>query len=174
MNRIDRNHPAPTVNELIGALQAAVARVLADADRLRPEETYRRPGADAWSAAEILAHLVEMLTYWAEQAQAIAARSQDGEPFGRTQDDPLRIAAVREHARDDPRELAAGVRASLDRATALLRSIPDPGWQRTGHHARRGEITVRQIVQQFLIEHTEEHAQQLTAALATPHDVGRG
>ena len=62
---------------------------------------------------------MEMLPYWAEQARAVAARSQDGEAFGRTHDDPERIAAVRQHARDDLRELAAG---------CGLRSTAPPRW----------------------------------------------
>ncbi|MDQ3810400.1 MAG: DinB family protein [Chloroflexota bacterium] len=137
-----------------------------------PADAYARPAAEEWSAAEILAHLAEMLPYWAEQARAVAARGQDGEPFGRTQDDPDRIAAVRQHARDDLRELAAGVRASLDRAAAVLGAIPEPGWQRTGRHARRGEMSVTQIVEQFLVEHAEEHGQQLAAVLARLREGG--
>jgi uncharacterized damage-inducible protein DinB len=173
VSRVARDHPSATPGELVGRLQSALAGILAEADRVHPEDAYARPAADAWSAAEILAHLVEMLPYWAEQARAVAARGRDGEPFGRTHDDPERIAAVREHARDDLGELAAGVRASLDRATAVLRAIPDPGWQRTGRHARRGEMSVVQIVEQFLVEHAGEHAQQLAAVLARPRHTGR-
>jgi hypothetical protein len=153
--------------QLIQRLQAAVADVLRQADRLGPQDAYGRPEADAWSAAEILAHLVEMLPYWSEQAQAVAVRSQNGEPFGRTHDDPQRITAVRDHAHDDPRELVVGLRTSLDRAMALLRAIPSACWLRTGRHARRGEMTVAQIVEQFLVEHAEEHAHQLAATLDT-------
>jgi hypothetical protein len=76
-------------------LQTAVVSILAEADRLRPEDAYTSPGADTWSAAEILAHLVEILPYWAEQARTVAARSEDGAPFCRTYDDPDRLAAVR-------------------------------------------------------------------------------
>jgi uncharacterized damage-inducible protein DinB len=173
VSRVARTHPSATPGDLVGRLQRALAGILAEADRLHLEEAYARPAADAWSAAEILAHLVEMLPYWAEQARAVAARSQDGEPFGRTHDDPERIAAVRQHARDDLRELAAGVRASLERATVVLCAIPAHGWQRTGRHARRGEMSVAQIIEQFLVEHAEEHAQQLGAVLATPRDAGR-
>ena len=172
MTSVARN-PSPTPGELVGRLQSALAGILAEADRLHPKDAYAHPAADAWSAAEILAHLVEMLPYWAEQAHAVAARSQDGEPFGRTHDDPERIAAVRDHARDDLRNLAAGVRASLDRATAVLRAIPDADWQRTGRHARRGEMSVTQVVEQFLVEHAEEHAQQLEAVLMTLREPSR-
>ncbi len=172
MSRAGGDHPSATPGELVGRLQSALAGTLTEADRLHLRDAYARPAAEEWSAAEILAHLAEMLPYWAEQARAVAARGQDGEPFGRTQDDPDRIAAVRQHARDDLRELAAGVRASLDRAAAVLGAIPEPGWQRTGRHARRGEMSVTQIVEQFLVEHAEEHGQQLAAVLARLREGG--
>jgi len=156
-------------DELIDRLQNAVAGMLAEIDRLPSTDAYVSSATDAWSAAEILAHLVEMLPYWADQARAVAARAQDGEPFGRTHDDPQRIAAVRDHARDDLQELAIGVCTSLDGSVATLRAIPHGDWQRSGRHARRGEMSVTQIVEQFLSEHAEEHAQQLRVVVAEHH-----
>ena len=73
---------------------------------------------------------------------------------------------MRDHARDDFRELATGVRTSLDCTLAALHAIPDGDWQRTGRHGRRGEMSVTQIVEQFLSEHAEEHAQQFRAVVA--------
>lgn len=156
-------------DELIDRLQNAVVGLLAEIDSLPSTDAYARSATDEWSVAEILAHLVEMLPYWADQARAVAARAQDGEPFGRTHDDPERIAAVRDHARDDVWELAIGVRTSLHRTVVMLRTIPDADWQRTGRHARRGEMSVTQIVEQFLSEHAEEHAQQFRAVVAEQH-----
>ena len=71
-------------DELIDRLQQAVEEMLTEIDRLQSTDVYASSAAEAWSVTEILAHVVEMLPYWAEQAQAVAARAQDGEPFGRT------------------------------------------------------------------------------------------
>lgn len=139
-------------------------------DRLAPAEAgtrYAAPAADSWSAIEILAHAVEFVPYWADQAAAVAARTDDGErPFGRTHDDPARIAAVREHARDRYETLADRLREEAARSASTVRAIPPAGWSRTAVHARRGCMSVEQIVRQFLLDHLEEHTTQAAAAVA--------
>lgn len=65
-------------------------------------------------------------------------------------------------------ETVARIRESLRECLALLRSIPPERWSRSGRHARRGEMTVDEIVEHFLLQHTEEHAAQAEAALRSP------
>lgn len=113
-----------------------------------------------WSATEILAHVAEFMPYWAEQAAQVAARGRDGEPFGRTHDDPARIAAVDAHAHDPLDESEARAVEATRTAIATLRRIPADGWARTAVHARRGEMTVAQIVEQFIVHHLDEHSSQ--------------
>ena len=136
---------------------------------LSPAEADRRyaaPAADSWSAIEILAHVVEFVPYWADQAAAVSARTDGSErPFGRTHDDVARIAAVREHARDRYETLADRLREAAARSASTLRAIPPAGWSRTAVHARRGSMSVEQIVRQFLLDHLGEHTAQAAAAV---------
>lgn len=125
---------------------------------------YREPGPGQWSVMKILAHVAELLPYWARQARDVATRGGDGQPFGRTHDDAERIAAVEEHAAATLEQATLMIRSALAEATAMLRAIP-AGWTRTALHARRGEMTVAQIVDQFLVQHLEEHEQQLEGVL---------
>ncbi len=136
---------------------------------LAPAETdkrYAAPAAESWSAIEVLAHVVEFVPYWADQAAAVSARTDDAErPFGRTHDDTARIAAVREHARDRYETLASRLGEVAERSASTLRAIHPAGWSRTAVHARRGSMSVEQIVRQFLLDHLDEHTTQATAAV---------
>lgn len=146
-------------------LQETVQPVLDSAAQLSPATLHQRPGADDWAVSEILAHLAELLSYWADQAHEVASRAENNLPFGRTHDDAARIAAVQDHAQDPLDQLVPRVRSGLEHATTVLRSIPDAAWQKTGQHVRRGEMTIEEIIDQFLVDHVEEHAVQARDAL---------
>ena len=133
----------------------------------RDDERYTAPESGSWSAIEVLAHAVEFVPYWAEQAAGVSARDDGGDrPFGRTHDDPARIAAVREHAKDRYEALALRLDEVVRSSTTTLRAIPREGWTRTAVHARRGSMSVEQIVRQFLLDHLTEHTAQAAAAVA--------
>jgi len=147
-------------------LEAEVDALLRWVGQIDARTVGRRHSAEEWSAVECLAHTAEMIPYWAAQAADVAARDRPGEPFGRVHDDPDRIAAV-ERGRSEPLDdLIARVRSETARATATLRAIPDERWSRSGRHARRGEMTVREFVDAFLIDHVREHTLQARAAIA--------
>ena len=146
-------------------LEAAAEPIIRRAEGLSEEVLYRVPAEGDWSAMMVLAHVAEILPYWARQAKEVAARERDNEPYGRTHDDPDRIAAVEQHARDRLADVLPRLRAGLAEATAILRAIPPERWTRTGRHARRGEMSVARIVDEFLLEHLEEHRRQLEATI---------
>jgi hypothetical protein len=115
---------------------------------------------------ETLAHLAEVLPYWSSQIQDVVRRERDGEPFGRTHEDPDRIAAVERDAQARLDEVLPRLRDGLAQTTELLRVLPPAAWSRTARHARRGLLTVEQIVDQFLVEHVEEHLAQIRSAIS--------
>ena len=148
-------------------LEDAVEGLIGRVERLGTHRLYREPSPGEWSAMQVLAHVTEAVPYWARQARMVASRSEDDLPFGRTHDDTDRIAAVERHAHDPLDEVLPRLRTGLVEAVATLRAIPAEGWSRVGRHARRGEMTVEQLVDQFLVSHVEEHAQQLAALEST-------
>ena len=154
------------VEQQVRRLEAAVDDVLRLAQNAPLAALHADPGGDDWSVMKVLAHLAELLPYWSRQAREVAARDLDNQPFGRTHEDPDRIAAVEDHAHDTLEMVVPRVRAGRDEAVATIRGLDARGWARTARHARRGEMSVEQFVGEFLVSHAEEHARQAADALA--------
>jgi uncharacterized damage-inducible protein DinB len=161
----------PIGEERAERLDAAMQILLNRAETL-PQDVRPPSGSGDWSVMQILGHVAEFVPYWAGQAQAIALRPANGQPFGRPTNDPDRLEAVDKYVNDPPRKIVPLLRTGLSEAQALLRAIPEEGWQRTARHPTRGEMTVEQIVDQFLIDHVVEHSRQLDA-VATPDNLAK-
>jgi threonine dehydratase len=122
------------------------------------------PGAsERWEAGQVWAHLAEFPAYWLGQLQHVLAEASGGEPvpFGRTKTDAGRIEGIERERRTDPAELLRRVSADVDAVAAAASSWPPDAWHRRGLHPTRGEMTVRQIADDFILDHLEEHADQL-------------
>jgi hypothetical protein len=117
---------------------------------------------ERWEADQVWAHLGEFIPYWiAETERVLAAEAPGPVPFGRTQSNPERLAAIERDRRRGAVTLWHDVREDLNDLRACLRSIAGRGWQVRGLHPTRGVLTVAQIVEDFLVGHVEEHAAQL-------------
>jgi uncharacterized damage-inducible protein DinB len=152
-----------SAQERIQRLERSVNQLISEIERLPADVLYRPPSEGEWPVMSTLAHLAELLPYWAYQATGIAARPS--EPFGRTLDDPDRIGAVRDHGQDSLDTAVSRVRASLAECVRMLRALPAEAWSSTGQHASRGPMTIEQLVDAFLVEHAEEHAVQIQASV---------
>jgi threonine dehydratase len=124
------------------------------------------PGAtERWEAGQVWAHLAEFPGYWLEQVRHILAARPGGAgepvPFGRTKEDPGRLAAIERERQTDPAELLRRVTAQLGEVVATLHDLPGEAWEARGLHPRVGEMDLGAIVQRFIIGHLEEHADQL-------------
>ena len=142
-------------------LQAAAGRIRASAVLL-PDEALTDPdpaSGERWDRGQVLAHVAEMLPYWAEQAELIAAGRQD--EFGRVSSDPGRIGAIERDRREDPGRLLGRVDEGVAVVLALVDGLDDQALARTGRHQTLGEMTVAEIVDRFAVAHLEEHADQL-------------
>ncbi len=145
---------------------------LADAERRLAEHAAKPPppgltepdpgGGEQWEAGQVWAHLAEFPAYWLGQAQrVIALPTYEPVPFGRVKTDAGRIEAIERDRNTDPSALLERVRTSLAEVTDAVRSFPPEAWTRRGAHPTRGDMTVQRIIEQFIIEHLEEHADQL-------------
>lgn len=156
---------------MIEHISRARERLAAHADVALAGLTDPEPGTgERWDAGQVWAHLAEFPAYWLGQATDVVQRAAAGEPqpigFGRTKADPERIAAIEHDRRDDPRALLARVTHDLDEVAATL-----DGWSAEqlavrGLHATLGEMTVARIVEHFIVEHLDEHADQLDGLAA--------
>src|SRR5437868_2415702 len=115
-----------TPEERIQRLETSVQRLLAEVERLPADVLYRETSAGEWPVMSTLAHVAEILPYWAHQAESIAR--SPGAPFGRTAEDPGRIAAVDQHSRDALEAIVARIRASwTNQCARCAPSPPTPG-----------------------------------------------
>jgi DinB superfamily len=151
-----------------GAPTDRAERLLAAAGRIRasavvlPDDALTDPdpaSGERWDRGQVLAHVAEMLPYWAEQAELIAAGRQD--EFGRVSSDPGRIGAIERDRREDRQRLLGRVDEGVAVVLALLDRLDDQALARTGHHQTLGEMTVAEIIDRFTVAHLEEHADQL-------------
>ena len=122
-------------------------------------------GEERWEAGQVWAHLAEFPAYWMNQVRSVLAKRDTGVPepipFGRTKTDPERLGAIERDRHQDPAALLRRVRESLAWVSDELGVLDDRAWQARGLHPVRGELTVSEIVERFILDHLEEHAEQL-------------
>ncbi len=152
------------VEAQIRRIEHGVAQLLGDVRNLPDEALYLDPPNGEWSIMRNLAHVAEMLPYWAHQAEAIAAAP--GKPFGRTHDDPQRVGSIEEHSNDVLEEIVARIGDAADECVRTLRGIPGDAWSLSGQHPSRGMMSIDQMVDAFLAGHVEAHARQIEDVLA--------
>ena len=154
---------APVDRDRATRLLAAAGRIRASAVLLSGDDL-TDPDAESgerWDRGQALAHVAEMLPYWAQQAELVAAGRQT--EFGRVKSDPDRVAAIERDRREDPAGLLARVDEGVAVVLALLERLDDRALAATGHHQTLGGMTVGQLIDRFLVAHLEEHADQLEA-----------
>jgi hypothetical protein len=144
---------------LRGPLAAGEPWPLSDAWGTEPE-------AD-WGPREVLAHVNEMLPYWAEQLEGVLAGDPGtAVPFGRVATDPARLGRIEADRQRSAGELLDEIANGLERASAFIEGLSADDAERRGLHSTRGELTVRASVERFLVSHLEEHVAQLREILA--------
>jgi DinB family protein len=147
--------------ERAARLQAAAGRIRASA-ALLPDDALTDPDPESgerWDRGQVLAHVAEMLPYWARQAELVVAGRQV--EFGRVKGDPDRLAAIERDRREDPRRLLGRIDEGVATVLALLERLDAQAMAATGRHPTLGEMTVAELVDRFLVAHLEEHADQL-------------
>jgi len=153
-----------SVDDLLARLADAERRLAEHASRPLPSGLADPdPGAEErWEAGQIWAHLAEFPAYWLAQAQRIITEPTNPPvPFGRVKTDAGRIAAIERDRHENPQALLDRVRAALAEIGDEARSWDAETWRCTGMHPTRGEMSVEQIVRTFIVDHLEEHADQL-------------
>jgi len=117
---------------------------------------------ERWDTGQVWAHLGEFMPYWIEQAHHVVGNWR-GEPvqFGRVKSDPHRVAVI-ERDRDLPiDELMDQVSAGIAATRSFLINLPAGAWEAVGRHQTLGEMPLERIVDEFMVGHLEEHADQL-------------
>jgi len=158
----------------VSAFETALARLRAVQARLDEHAAAGAPpgltepdpgGTERWEAGQVWAHLAEFPAYWLGQIQHILERRLAGDPepvpFGRTKTDAARIAAIERDRNEDPEALLRKVRDGISATVSNLDALPADAWSARGLHPTRGEMTPAEVLDRFIVNHLEEHADQL-------------
>ena len=170
------------MNDLAGQLRNAGSQLLALRGPLVAGEPWplsvaygTEPEAD-WGPREVLAHVNEMLPYWATQLGLIVAGDPtEATPFGRVATDPTRIGRIAADRELQVGDLLDRIAAGLAIVEDVLASLTPADLVRRGVHSTRGELTVGASAERFLVGHLEEHVEQLQMILVRRDEAtGRG
>jgi hypothetical protein len=121
-----------------------------------------RSSGERWEAGQVWAHLAEFVPYWLHEAATVIEHGGvEPVPFGRTKSDPERIAAIERDRRRERAALAARVDADIAALRSFLEGLDPFAWSARGLHPTLGEMDTTAIVDEFLVGHLEQHAEQL-------------
>ncbi|HVF74995.1 MAG TPA: histidinol-phosphate transaminase [Acidimicrobiales bacterium] len=151
---------ASRVAAVLDRIDGVRARLPRLADTPRRGLTDPDPGGtERWDEGQAWAHIGEFGRYWLVELDKVLA--SDGAPFGRVKSDPARVRWIDGHRHDERRaHLTAAMRA-LDRLAHVVSSLSPEDWRRHGVHSKLGAMDVPRILDEFLVGHYEEHADQL-------------
>ena len=140
-----------------------VAKLLRDpkvASRLRTG-----PGEDEWSAMQTLGHMTEMIPYWLHHCRVLIAATGAPPTFGRTPGSPERLAGVAHGAAAQPDVLLSQLQKEVRAAAGMIRKLSIAERSKRGLNPERGEVTVADVLESFIVSHAEGHLAQAQAAL---------
>ncbi len=119
-------------------------------------------GTERWEAGQVWAHMAEFVPYWHGEVESVIG-TYDGEPvpFGRTKEDPARIAGIEMGRHEAVKQMKGRVDEATEDLKRYLSGRTSAEWNAVGLHPVRGELDVEAIVGRFVVAHLEEHADQL-------------
>jgi uncharacterized damage-inducible protein DinB len=121
----------------------------------------RKPGADKWSAMEVVCHLRDVEKLWVNRI--VKAAFSDRPAFYMLDFEAL-VGKHSYNTQDLASALKEFARLRAD-TVGLLRALPASQWKRVGIHPKRGEVAIERIVQ-IMIDHDRGHFEQISKAVA--------
>jgi hypothetical protein len=160
------------MDDLAGRLRDAGSQLLALRGPLVAGEPWplsaaygTEPEAD-WGPREVLAHINEMLPYWAVHIRVILAGDPaQATPFGRVATDPERLGRIEADRQLPCGDLLDRIATGLAIVEDVLTGLSPDDLERRGLHSTRGEMTVGDSVELFLVTHLADHVEQLRMIL---------
>jgi DinB superfamily len=131
--------------------------------RLETSKLYTSPAVNEWTIMQNLAHIVELMPYWAGEIEKLV--TEPGRNFGRTQQDEGRLRGISEHEMDSLEEVKASLPGSYARLDEVLRSMKDSDLELTGRHIKYGEKPLGWFIEEFVTGHLRGHVEQIKRSL---------
>ena len=130
-----------------------------------PSEHFGVEPEASWGPPEVLAHLAEMQPFWLGQLDRVIEGHPEPVPFGRVQSDEARIAAIGNDRHLPIETLYRRIEDGAAAVLGLIGMLDAASAARRGIHPTLGEMTVMQVIERMLVNHLEEHADQLERSL---------
>lgn len=147
----------PTNQELIARYEQTITVLDEAIEGITPADLDRAPAPGKWTIRQILIHLADADIVLAGRIRAVA-----GEPDSRMPAfDQDKWAANMPYSKLPVEASLAVVRAVRTATTALLRTLPEEAWSRTGVHEQRGVLSLKDVVE-TAAKHGESHVRQIT------------
>lgn len=134
---------------------------------LPPEKLYQEPAKNEWTIMENLAHVVEFMPYWANEAMKVVA--EPGRSFGRVATNERRIKEIADHAHDNLEQIKAMLPISYARLQEVMARLQDKDLSVTGKHIRQGEKALASFIEDFITGHLRAHIRQIEEAIQALH-----
>ncbi|MBV8300759.1 MAG: DinB family protein [Candidatus Dormibacteraeota bacterium] len=146
-------------------LDAVSARFASHAAETPSDHALTAPdpsSGERWDSGQVWAHCAEFVPYWIEQARIVIG-SYEGEPvpFGRTKVDEGRITAIERDRRQPVAVLWSETHSGIERLRHMLAALDSAAWDTRGLHPSLGVMRMERVVEEFLVGHLEQHADQL-------------
>ncbi|MDQ3870673.1 MAG: DinB family protein, partial [Chloroflexota bacterium] len=130
------------------------------------------PTGERWEAGQVWAHVAEFPSYWLDQIRQILAADPARQPipFGRTKTDRGRLAAIERDRHEPPAALLVRASTAIAEARDFVERLELDRWSARGLHPTLGEMDVSRILDEFIVRHLEEHADQLERLASSESD----
>ncbi len=125
---------------------------------------YQIPQENEWTIMENLVHIVEFLPYWSKEVVKLI--EHPGQNFGRTKEDEVRNAALREHGHDTLTQTRAALPGSYAELDETLSTLTDDQLELIGYHSRLGKRTLEWFIYEFILDHLRDHVAQIQKCMA--------
>jgi DinB superfamily len=123
------------------------------------------PDGKEWSAMQALGHLTEMIPYWLNHCRTLISATGTPPTFGRTAGSPERLAGVAHGASAESGVLLRQLHEEVRAAASAIRQFSAAERSKRGISTERGEMTVAEAIESFIVGHAEEHLAQIQKAL---------
>src|SRR3954452_6155411 len=143
------------------SMRSTVEEILSQVDSMPKDCTHWKPGPEVWTVMDNLCHIAEFIPYWTAQIEQVI---QDADKeWGRTHQDPDRLAAVADTSSRDLTGIKEQIRSAVARsASTLERFTPDQfAIQAPGRNPKWGVKPASFIVDTLLVTHLKSHLSQI-------------
>jgi uncharacterized damage-inducible protein DinB len=151
-----RQHVSSSYQELLQLVNGPLTA-------LEPDRLYQPPATGEWTLMENLAHVIEIMPYWADEIAKLVAAP--GQKFGRTMEHEGRLRAIQDHRADTLEQAKISLPGSYAHLDQVLRSLKDSDLALTGQHSKYGEQTLGWFIDEFVVRHLAAHVKQIKACL---------